>query len=83
MIKLGQDVIDTYTGFEGKVVGRIEYLNGCIRVSVQPHKLQENGHPVESCWIDESQCIPQQEPIQDKPKEGPMTTDPPSRYHQI
>ena len=82
MIKLGQQAKDKITGFKGTVVARIEYLNGCIRLEIQPKELQDNGQPVETCFFDEVQCIPQQEPINDKPAEGPRK-NPPSMRHQI
>ena len=52
MIELGQKVKDNITGFEGLVVARIEYLNGCIQFQVQPSKLKD-GKPLEAEWIDE------------------------------
>jgi len=33
---LGKKVRDTITGFEGVVVGHVEYLTGCAQVGVQP-----------------------------------------------
>lgn len=36
MIELGQKVRDVVTGFEGIADCRMEFLNGCVRVSVQP-----------------------------------------------
>ena len=35
-IKLGQKVRDVVTGFVGIADCRMEWLNGCVRVSVQP-----------------------------------------------
>lgn len=34
-IKLGDKVKDSITGFEGIVIARIEYLNGCIQFGVK------------------------------------------------
>jgi len=56
-IKLGDKVKDSITDFEGVVIARIEYLNGCIRYSVQPTKLNEKGEIAETAWIDEQQLV--------------------------
>jgi len=53
MIKLGSKVKDTISGFEGIVVGRAEYLYGCVQILVQPEGLKEDGQPVASRWMDE------------------------------
>ena len=76
MINLGQKAKDILTPFKGTAFGRLEYLNGCVRILIQPDGLQDNGQPIEACWFDESQCVPQQSPVEAKPKEGPMRTDP-------
>lgn len=52
MIKLGDKVKDSITGFEGVVVARIEYLNGCIQFEVLPAGLKD-GQPLKAHWIDE------------------------------
>jgi len=36
MVKLGDEVQDTVTGFKGIAVARYEYLSGCARFGVQP-----------------------------------------------
>jgi hypothetical protein len=46
-------VTDRITGFSGVVVGRAEYLNGCISCNVQPEGLQTSGEPIEAQWFDE------------------------------
>jgi hypothetical protein len=61
-IKLGQKVKDTITDMEGIAIGRTEYLNGCIRILVQPRQLKD-GVPVDAVWIDE----PQLEIVADTP----------------
>jgi hypothetical protein len=35
-IKLGDEVVDTISGFTGIAIARHEYLNGCVRISLQP-----------------------------------------------
>ena len=55
MVKLRDKVKDSITGFEGIVVCRAEYLDGCIRVLVQPSTLTSDGAMLKALWIDESQ----------------------------
>ncbi len=52
MVKLGNKVRDSITGFEGVVVARTEWLYGCTRCGVAPTKLHD-GKPVEDQWFDE------------------------------
>lgn len=52
MIALNSKVRDSITGFAGVVVGRTEYLFGCIHILVQPEEVKD-GKPVEACWFDE------------------------------
>lgn len=54
MIKPGDLVKDGITGFTGIVVARTEWLNHCIRCTVQPRELKD-GKPVESQTFDEEQ----------------------------
>lgn len=53
-IKTGDLVRDTITGFQGIVVCRAEWLNGCVRATVQPKSLHE-GKPVETSSFDVEQ----------------------------
>ena len=52
MIKLGDKVKDSITGFGGMAVARCEYLNGCVSIEVQPMGLKD-GEPIKKHWIDE------------------------------
>ena len=54
MIKLGDKVKDTITDFEGTVIARTLYLNGCVRYGVQAKELKD-GIPVDCVWLDEEQ----------------------------
>jgi len=45
-IALGTTVKDPITGLSGTAVARIEYLNGCVRIEVQPRKVI-SGKPAE------------------------------------
>lgn len=52
VIELGATVQDTLSDFTGVVIGRAEYLYGCVRVAVQGGELKD-GIPVEEEWFDE------------------------------
>lgn len=56
MINLGDKVKDKVTGFAGIAIARTEWLNGCIRVTVQPDKLTD-GKVAASETIDEPQLV--------------------------
>jgi len=53
-VKLGEVYTDKITGLKGVAIARIEYLNGCVRVELQPKQVKD-GKPVESTWVDEQQ----------------------------
>lgn len=55
-IALGSKVKDPVTGLTGMAVARIEYLNGCVRIEVQPKKVI-SGKPADTTWIDEGQLL--------------------------
>jgi hypothetical protein len=54
-IELGDTAKDVVTGFEGVVVARSEWLNGRVRLSIQPRALRD-GKPIESQSFDVEQC---------------------------
>jgi hypothetical protein len=54
MINLGDKVRDVVTGLTGIAVGKTQYLQGCIRIAVQPQELKD-GKPVDASWFDEPQ----------------------------
>ena len=54
-IKLGSRVQDIYTGFEGMAVAKTEWLNGCVRIGIQPTELDKDGKIQEEVWFDEQQ----------------------------
>lgn len=53
-VKLGQEVIDTISGFTGIAVGRTEWLNGCVRIMIQP-KVDKEGKMMDNAEFDEPQ----------------------------
>lgn len=51
-IKLGAQVKDKVTGFQGVATGLVTYISGCIQVLVQP-PVDEKGAAREAQWFDE------------------------------
>lgn len=56
-VQLGDKAKDSVTGFEGICVARTEWLNGCIRVTLQSAKLSKEGEPQEGQVFDEPQLV--------------------------
>jgi hypothetical protein len=54
---LGDLVQDKVSGIVGIVVGRTEYLFGCVRFGVQPQGSTPDGKPKQSFGVDEPQVI--------------------------
>ena len=50
------EVTDIITGFTGIVVGKTEWLNGCIRYGIQSKTLKD-GLPVDIQWFDSPQLV--------------------------
>ncbi len=48
--KLGKDKI---TGFQGIIIGKIEYLFGCTQYGLAPRALNEGNKIIETNWFDE------------------------------
>lgn len=79
-IKLGDEVRDTISGYQGIVTAVSEFLNGCVRCGIQSQKLHE-GKPIETYWIDEPQLeLVKKNKIKIKPSTkdngGPMSSTP-------
>lgn len=55
--QLGDKVKDRVTGFEGVVVGRTEWLNGCVRLSVQPEGVDKDKKVFAMEAFDEHQLV--------------------------
>ena len=84
MIKLGQEVRDRVTGFQGIVVVIADHLYGCVRIGVQPQGMDKDGRKFDDAFFDVSalevigegitaQLAPQslQEKAAGKPPGGP------------
>ena len=55
MIKLGQQVQDQVSGFEGTATARCEYLNGCVRFCIEG-EADKKGE-IQEYWIDQGRLI--------------------------
>lgn len=73
-IKLGQQVMDSLTGFNGLTMGKCEYLNGCVSFLVQPPL--KDGAWVEAKWFDEQQLNPESEVKGGGPQSRPPAMHP-------
>ncbi len=62
MIKLGDKVKDSITGFTGIVIGISSYLNGCVSMLVCSNELDSEGKEV-SGWFDEQRVAGKSEEI--------------------
>jgi hypothetical protein len=58
VVGLGADTEDPITKMTGVVVGRFVFINGCVRLEVQPKALKD-GRPVEPEVFDEGRLAPQ------------------------
>jgi len=54
MINLGDEVIDTVSGFKGVAISSHHYLNGCTIITIQP-KISKDGKLPEAQAFDEPQ----------------------------
>jgi len=88
MIKLGQKVKCTVTGFTGIATSRVEYLNGCVQFAVTPQKKPKDSKYPDGSYIDEGQLevVGQGILVKKKTKKatkgpgGRMSNTPPARY---
>lgn len=53
-MNLGCKARDVITGFTGTVIAKTEWLNGCVRVMIQPNDLKD-GKPIEAHTFDVQQ----------------------------
>lgn len=53
-IELGCEAEDTVSGYKGICIARTEWLNGCVRVTIQP-KIGTDGKLPDSATFDEPQ----------------------------
>lgn len=60
-IKLGQKVRDVITGFEGIAVTRMEWLNGCVRIAVQPPMRRDPDDKANGGFVPDSKTFDEEE----------------------
>lgn len=75
MIQLGDKVKCKVTGFTGIAIGKTEWLNGCIRWTVQPHGTDKDGKIFASeCFDDKQLAVIKNQSVDVTPKRtgGPM-----------
>lgn len=51
IINLGDVAKDTITGFAGVVIAKTEWLNGCVRLTLQSKEMKD-GKPIDSQTFD-------------------------------
>lgn len=78
-IKLGNKIRDKVSGVEGIAISRTEFLNGCIRFTMQPKPLKKDGTVPNELWFDEKQLeiIGKGVEIEQRRTGGPTTSAPP------
>jgi hypothetical protein len=78
MIKLGNKVKCKVTGYTGIATARHEFINGCVRYSVQD-KIDKEGKLPEEKWFDEGQLVVVGKGVALETKQtgGPQTSSPP------
>jgi len=52
--ELGTIAKDFVTGFEGMILGRTQYLTGCIQYGICPQRLKQDEAFPDWVWLDES-----------------------------
>lgn len=78
-IELGDEVRDTISGFTGIVIGRTEWLYGCVRIGVSPRKVnKESGKIIDAQWFDE----PQLEVLTPRKKPNKLSGGGPDRHEE-
>lgn len=76
VVKMGDLVKDSVSGFKGIAVSEHKYLNGCTRITVQP-EVDKEGKLPDSNTFDEPQLLVLK---LEKVKEGRHETGGPSKY---
>ena len=74
LVELGDLVKDTITGFSGAAVACSKWLNGTVRIAIQPPMKKGENVPPDSHWVDCEYILVVEKgkfPIAKKPTEGP------------
>ena len=78
MIALGSEVVDIFSGFKGIAVANHTYINGCVRITVQP-KVKKDGTLPEEKTFDE----PQLKVVKNKKISGKNDSGGPEKHSDI
>ena len=78
-IVLGQKYTDSITGFSGIAIARCVFLNGCVRVDIQPVGLKD-GNVIESRYIDEQQLTEDSPALAGGPQSAPTRPKDPPKF---
>lgn len=77
-VALGDEVEDTVTGLRGIVVARTEWLNGCLRATIQPPIGEDKKLPAAESFDHEQLAVITAKKVAPKAEEkrtnGPMPT---------
>lgn len=71
---LGDRAKDKITGFTGIIVAQTKWLNGCMRLTIEPEQLKD-GKPIDPHSFDQDQVevvSPEAMPMPPKKTGGPM-----------
>lgn len=82
-IELGRKVRDKVSGIEGIAVSRTEFLNGCVRYSIQPKPAKKDGSIPGELWFDVKQLevVGPGVIVEQKRTGGPTTLHTPKGAH--
>jgi hypothetical protein len=74
VFELGDKVRDRVTGYAGVVTARIEYISGCVHVSLQAPADKDNKVP-DALYVDENRCdlVEKAKPLTAGPVGGPAS----------
>ncbi len=72
-VNLGDKVKDKITGYQGTVIAKTEWMNGCHRVIVQAEGLKEDGNAKDShhCDVQQIELLEESELPKSKAAGGP------------
>lgn len=78
-MKLGSELRDKVSGIKGIAVSKTEFLNGCVRYSIQPKPTKKDGTIPAELWFDEKQLeiVGKGIVIEQRKTGGPTTMSPP------
>jgi hypothetical protein len=79
-VAIGEKAKDSISAYEGIVIGRATFLNGCHRVGLQKNVLDKDGKVFEDKWFDEAQLAKVKNPVVIKTTERKIKTGGPAPY---